>query len=610
MPRFRRPLRISRTALSLLAVVAAAAACVARPAGAAILPITEFPLPSASAAPDSITTGPDGNVWFLELGSSNVARITPGGTVTEFPVSANSLNTEARPVITSGPDGNLWFTEVAGNTIARITPTGTLHQFALPEALDQPIGITAGPDGNLWFTEYQGNRIGRITPAGAIAAEALTTGSDPAGITRGPDGALWFAQEGTGQIGRITTGGAISQFNGAADAVQIVAGADGNLWFTTLFNAAVYRLTPSGTLTPFTLSASAYGIALGPDGNVWFTEPSANQIGSITPAGVVHEYQVPTTNASPANITAGPDGDLWFSELNTGNIGRATPPCTPTATTLCIDDQPGDQRWQADISYSTAQGGGLAGSGNAIQLSSLGLTDGGLFWFFSADNPEMLVKVLNGCAVDQQYWVFASAGTNVGYTLTIKDTHLPSSTKSYTNADGTAAVPVQDTAAFPCLNVDLAPAAGAPPAMPTGAVPAPPPAAAPAAAPAPAAAVDQAACAADASTLCIDSRFQVRVSYDAGNNNSGNGHAISLQSLGVAQGGLFWFFGATNPEMLIKVLNGCAVDNHYWVFYSAGTNVAFQVSVIDTQTSAQRTYSNTDGVAAPPVQDTGAFACP
>jgi hypothetical protein len=39
---------------------------------------------------------------------------------------------------------------------------------------------------------------------------------------------------------------------------------------------------------------------------------------------------------------------------------------------------------------------GLSGAGNAISLSSVGVTEGGLFWIFGAGNPEKLIKIING----------------------------------------------------------------------------------------------------------------------------------------------------------------------------------------------------------------------
>lgn len=118
-------------------------------------------------------------------------------------------------------------------------------------------------------------------------------------------------------------------------------------------------------------------------------------------------------------------------------------------------------------------------------------------------------------------------------------------------------------------------------------------------------------CVTGATMLCIYGRFQVQVSFHTaeGGGRSGNGQAIGLDSLGVAQGGLFWFFSPTNPEMLVKVLDGCALNNRFWVFYAAGTNVGFTVTVTDTSNGNARTYQNADGTAAPPVQDTAALPC-
>jgi Fibronectin type III domain len=121
-------------------------------------------------------------------------------------------------------------------------------------------------------------------------------------------------------------------------------------------------------------------------------------------------------------------------------------------------------------------------------------------------------------------------------------------------------------------------------------------------------------CISSATVLCIDDapgdrRFEVRLVFQD-NGQTREAKAIPLASLGVARGGLFWFFSADNPELLIKVLNGCGLTSSYWVFYSAGTNVGFSLSVRDTVTGKFKVYNNPNGVAAPPVQDTGGtFSC-
>jgi streptogramin lyase len=45
-------------------------------------PVAEFSIPTTNNSPFSITLGPDGNVWFTEVGingnGSGIGRITPG----------------------------------------------------------------------------------------------------------------------------------------------------------------------------------------------------------------------------------------------------------------------------------------------------------------------------------------------------------------------------------------------------------------------------------------------------------------------------------------------------------------------------------------------------
>ena len=128
---------------------------------------------------------------------------------------------------------------------------------------------------------------------------------------------------------------------------------------------------------------------------------------------------------------------------------RALSACSPRPDTLCIDDQPGDRRFSVQVDWSTSQGGAQAGHGTGVPLSGLGISSGGMFWFFSQTNPEMLTKIVNGCAVNGHFWVFESAGTNVGLTIRITDTRT-GAVQTYLNPDLHAAAPVQDTQAFVC----------------------------------------------------------------------------------------------------------------------------------------------------------------
>jgi hypothetical protein len=100
-------------------------------------------------------------------------------------------------------------------------------------------------------------------------------------------------------------------------------------------------------------------------------------------------------------------------------------------------------RYQVRAAFRTPQGA----TANAV---AVGLTEtSGYFWFFSPDNVELTVKVLDGCSFNSRKWFFASGMTNVSVTLTVTDT-VTGVTRSYENPSGTAFVPIQDTNAFTC----------------------------------------------------------------------------------------------------------------------------------------------------------------
>jgi hypothetical protein len=108
-------------------------------------------------------------------------------------------------------------------------------------------------------------------------------------------------------------------------------------------------------------------------------------------------------------------------------------------------------------------------------------------------------------------------------------------------------------------------------------------------------------------TLCLNGeRFVVTVAWRSAN-GSGAGQAVKL----TGDSGYFWFFTASNVEMIVKAVNGCAFNATYWVFAGGLTNVEVTLTVTDTQTGAVRTYVNPLNVAFQPIQDTSAFpTCP
>ncbi len=115
-------------------------------------------------------------------------------------------------------------------------------------------------------------------------------------------------------------------------------------------------------------------------------------------------------------------------------------------------------------------------------------------------------------------------------------------------------------------------------------------------------------CLPDPSTLCLgNGRFRVTTNWRRPDGSTGAGTAVPITD----DTGYFWFFDAANIEVVTKVLDGCGVDGHYWVFSGGLTNVEVMLAVTDTRTNAVATYVNPPGTPFEPIQDTSAFAtCP
>jgi hypothetical protein len=73
--------------------------------------------------------------------------------------------------------------------------------------------------------------------------------------------------------------------------------------------------------------------------------------------------------------------------------------------------------------------------------------------------------------------------------------------------------------------------------------------------------------------------------------------------------GLLWFFQPDNWELMVKVLDGCAINGHYWVFGTGATNVEFDLTITDTVLSSPWTYHNPQGRLAGTFVDIEAFVC-
>ena len=127
-----------------------------------------------------------------------------------------------------------------------------------------------------------------------------------------------------------------------------------------------------------------------------------------------------------------------YREVSALTAQASSAVCLGDATTLCLNNG----RFQVRVVFSAPSLGILNGSAQAVSLTS----DTGYLWFFSSNNIELVIKVVDGRAFNGFFWVFYGALSDVEYRITVTDT-VTGAVKTYSNPQGHLAS-VADVAAF------------------------------------------------------------------------------------------------------------------------------------------------------------------
>jgi hypothetical protein len=126
-----------------------------------------------------------------------------------------------------------------------------------------------------------------------------------------------------------------------------------------------------------------------------------------------------------------PDFASASSEFN--HLAASSSTCVPNATTSCLLNGRFQVRVSRDSQY---------------QPLSQVIGETAFFWFFSPDNLEVFVKVLDGTAINLSYWVYFGSMTGEAYQVEVLDT-LTGASKTYTSAASGPFCGQGDSGAFP-----------------------------------------------------------------------------------------------------------------------------------------------------------------
>ncbi len=224
-----------------------------------------------------------------------------------------------------------------------------------------------------------------------------------------------------------------------------------------------------------------------------------------------------------------------------------------------------------------------SGDATAVPITA----DTGYFWFFDDDNVELILKLIDGGGFNGHHWVYYGALSNVEYTFTVTDSETGAAKRYFNPATRFASS--GDITAF---GPQGAHAQGGPAEAMTRA--ATPPEVS-LAAPSPLRQGLPGACVPTPTRFCIlDDRFAVTATWRDFSGHTGTANAGTLTD----DTGYFWFFNEANVEVVLKMVDAAAFNQHFWVYYGALSNVEYTLTVTDTVAGGRRASTATPSASS------------
>ena len=207
--------------------------------------------------------------------------------------------------------------------------------------------------------------------------------------------------------------------------------------------------------------------------------------------------------------------------------------------------------------------------------------------------------MLDGCAVNGHVWVYGASTTDQGYSIRVEDT-VSGEAQEYRNEAGRPAPAITDNGAFSgACEEGGSVATGSENGARSGSA---------GYVPATLAQVSGSSgsgCTGSDSSLCLaDSRFEVTVDWSTADGSRGPAGTVPV---GTNNSGLFYFFDRGNWEMLIKVLDGCQINGHHWVYAASATDQGLDITVTDTASGKTWSHSKAPGLPAAAITASKAF---
>ena len=164
-----------------------------------------------------VTQCPTVGAWVApERRPPSIQRVAPDGAVEVLVTEADGMTLSAPNDLTFGPDGRLYFTDSGDWDPVNLPDPGYIcvveHDGAchILEELEPvyPNGIVAEPDGAIVWVESYTRRVVRRRPDGAVDVVCeLPEGHTPDGFKIDIDGNFWITTFGSGGVDVVASGG-------------------------------------------------------------------------------------------------------------------------------------------------------------------------------------------------------------------------------------------------------------------------------------------------------------------------------------------------------------------------------------------------------------------
>jgi virginiamycin B lyase len=329
--------------------------------------VTEYSIPTLCTQPLAIKVTPDGNVWFIESNTGNIAKFDP--TSEQFTEFENSFWPEQGRTMSWGmdysPDGTLWYTDGTYDSIWKFnTITETYDGMSYPASESGSLPQKLEIDGsNVFVNDFTGGKITIFDLAQSMDDVTYTSILNPipqaftGDITIDAENNLWYTNWVVGSTGYLVkldlvdyqnevsiddTETTLEKYihvfdfpNDLNTANGLSVDQNGDVWIVDTSSSFFFRFNPITeeftkyvtTVPPLSTYGNVTGVIKTPvsrpywidtdnSGNLVFNEQTSNQIAVLDVKNEsLVEYMIPSKNPNWADCDLESNTNCGISQI-------------------------------------------------------------------------------------------------------------------------------------------------------------------------------------------------------------------------------------------------------------------------------------------------------